>query len=131
MDPAFGALRGAIDTLASAADAFEAARDARLAEGPPPNAPAVNDALLSLEQAFQYTDGLQFGDQFRSLYASPNPFNGYASWMLPGLRHPVVTDASDEALAKWTRVYRGALQSLTDRVRAATTALRESAPAGE
>ena len=131
MEPSFGALHSAIDTLNRAAEAFAAARETRLAGGPPSNAPAVNDALLSLEQAFQYAGGLQFGDQFRSLYASPNPFNGYSSWMLPGLRYPVATDASDAALAKWTRVYRDALASLTEYVRAATARLREAPAAGE
>ena len=124
MDPPFSPLRAAVDTLATAADAFAAARDERLASGAPPNTAALNETLLSLEQAFRYADGLQFGDQFRSLYASPNPFNGYASWMLPGLRYPVETDASDEALAKWTRVYRDAVETLTDRVRTATAQLR-------
>jgi len=123
MDPSFDPLMGAIDTLDRAAVAFVETRDARLANGPPPNAAAVNETLLSLEQAFQYADGLQFGDQYRSLYASPNPFNGYASWMLPGLRHPVETDASDDTLARWTDVYRDAIVRLTARVRTATTQL--------
>jgi hypothetical protein len=54
----------------------------------PEETTAVNETLLSLEQAFQYAEGMPFGDQYRSLYASPTPFNGYASWMLPGLRPP-------------------------------------------
>jgi N-acetylated-alpha-linked acidic dipeptidase len=124
MDPPFSPLRAAVDTLAAAADAFAAARDERLAAGAPPTTAALNETLLSLEQAFRYADGLQFGDQFRSLYASPNPFNGYASWMLPGLRYPIETNASDAALARWTRVYRDAVETLTDRVRTATAQLR-------
>ncbi|PSQ70256.1 MAG: hypothetical protein BRD31_04000 [Bacteroidetes bacterium QH_2_64_26] len=85
---------------------------------------AVNETLLSLEQAFQYADGLQFGDQYRSLYASPNSFNGYAAWMLPGLRHPVETDASADTLARWTDVYRDAIVRLAERVRTAMTQLQ-------
>jgi N-acetylated-alpha-linked acidic dipeptidase len=125
MDPSFDPLMGAIDTLDRAANAFVEARDARLADGPPPDAAAVNETLLSLEQAFQYAEGMPFGDQYRSLYASPNPFNGYASWMLPGLRHPVETDASEETLARWTDVYRDAIDRLTQRVRTATTQLEQ------
>ena len=124
-DPDLAPLRSAIDSLARAADAFAAARDNRLATGAPPNAAALNDTLLALEQAFQYAGGLQFGDQFRSLYASPNPFNGYASWMLPGLRYPVETDAPDAALDRWIGVYRDAVERLTERVRTATTQLQE------
>ena len=122
--PSFGPLRAALDTLAQAADAFVEARDARLADGPPPNPTEINRTLRSLEQAFQHEAGMPFGDQYRSLYASPNPFNGYASWMLPGLRYPIETDAPDAALARWTSTYRAAIDRLTNRVRTATTQLR-------
>jgi N-acetylated-alpha-linked acidic dipeptidase len=91
----------------------------------PEKTTAVNETLLSLEQAFQYAEGMPFGDQYRSLYASPNPFNGYASWMLPGLRHPVETDAPQETLARWIDVYRDAIARLTERVRTATTQLQK------
>jgi N-acetylated-alpha-linked acidic dipeptidase len=91
----------------------------------PEETTAVNETLLSLEQAFQYAEGMPFGDQYRSLYASPNPFNGYASWMLPGLRPPIETDASDGTLARWTGVYRDAIARLTARVRTATTRLQK------
>ncbi|MFO8098963.1 MAG: M28 family peptidase [Salinibacter sp.] len=123
--PSFDRLTAAIDTLGRAADAFVEARDARLNDdGPPPNAGAINDTLLSLEQAFQHADGMPFGDQYRSLYASPNPFNGYASWMLPGLRHPIETDAEEATLDRWTAVYRRAVERLTTRVRDATDQMR-------
>jgi N-acetylated-alpha-linked acidic dipeptidase len=125
----FEPLRTAIDTLAEATDAFVAARTARLSsdrtDGGSFNAAGVNQTLLGLEQAFQYADGLPFGEQYRSLYASPNPFNGYASWMLPGLRYPVETDASADTIARWTEVYRQAIAELTARVRAATVRLRD------
>ncbi len=122
--PSFEALTTALDTLEQAATAYAAARDARLTGEPPTNLDEVNQTLLSLERAFQHEDGLPFGDQYRSLYASPNPFNGYASWMLPGLRYPIETDASDEVLARWTEVYQSAIERLTDRVRTATTQLQ-------
>jgi N-acetylated-alpha-linked acidic dipeptidase len=122
-ETSFGRLRSAIDTLATAAKAFEAARTARVADGPPPNANAINDLLLSLEQAFQHAEGMPFGDQYRSLYASPNPFNGYASWMLPGLRYPIETDADAATLDRWTTLYRRAVHQLTEQVRSATTAV--------
>lgn len=117
----FNRLQAAIDTLATAAAAFDSARTARVADGPPPNAEALNETLLSLEQAFQHADGMPFGDQYRSLYASPNPFNGYASWMLPGLRYPVETDADAATLDRWTAIYREAVLRLAERVRSATT----------
>lgn len=122
--PSFDGLTTAIDTLAQATAAFEEARAERLANGPPPNAGALNDTLLSLEQAFLHAEGMPFGDQYRSLYASPNPFNGYASWMLPGLRHPIETAAPADTIDRWTAVYRDAIETLTERVRAATAQVR-------
>lgn len=122
--PSFEGLTATIDTLAQAAAAFEEACAERLANGPPPNAGALNDTLLSLEQAFLHADGMPFGDQYRSLYASPNPFNGYASWMLPGLRHPIETAAPADTIDRWTAVYRDAIETLTERVRAATAQMR-------
>ena len=119
----FDALRTALDTLAVAAEAFAAARDAQLAEGPPPDAEALNDVLLDLEQAFLYADGMAFGARYRSLYASPDPFSGYASWMLPGLRYPVAT--GDAALLEtWTPVYVDAIDDLTARLAEATRLLQ-------
>ncbi|MFP4228723.1 MAG: M28 family peptidase [Salinivenus sp.] len=124
-DASFDRLHAALDTLATAAADFESARTDRVADGPPSNADAINETLLSLEQAFQHPDGMPFGDQYRSLYASPNPFNGYASWMLPGLRYPIETDAEEDTLAEWTRVYRQAVERLTGHVRTATTQLTQ------
>lgn len=120
----FERLHAAIDTLGTAAANFETARTDRVADGPLPNADDINNTLLSLEQAFQHADGMPFGDQYRSLYASPNPFNGYASWMLPGLRYPIETDADAATLDRWTTVYRQSVERLTERVRAATTQLK-------
>ncbi len=119
-DPSLDGLTAAIDTLAGAAESFVEARDAYLADPSPPNTEAVNQILLSLEQAFQHDDGLPFGDQYRSLYASPNPFNGYNSWMLPGLRYPIETGASADTFSTWTETYRAAVEDLTDRIRTAT-----------
>jgi N-acetylated-alpha-linked acidic dipeptidase len=58
----------------------------------------INTRLLALEKAFLHEDGLAFGRWFQSLYASIDPFSGYASWMLPGLRYAISEDLSDAAL---------------------------------
>jgi hypothetical protein len=44
--------------------------------------------------------------------------------MLPGLRHPVETTAPADTLDRWTAVYRDAIGTLTERVRAATAQVR-------
>lgn len=50
---------------------------------------SLNRDLISLEKAFLSEDGMPFGRWFQSLYASSDPFSGYASWMLPGVRFAV------------------------------------------
>ncbi|MBK7871589.1 MAG: M28 family peptidase [Saprospiraceae bacterium] len=45
----------------------------------------VNQKLLKLERAFIDAKGMAYGAWYRSLYASSDPYSGYASWMLPGL----------------------------------------------
>ena len=76
---------------------------------------ALNAMLISLEKSFVHEEGLQGRPWFRSLYASPDPFSGYASWMLPGLRYEIETD-NEEQLAFWQTVYVAAVTKLTERV---------------
>ncbi len=45
----------------------------------------LNRNLIQLERAFVDKEGMAYGKWFRSLYASSDPYSGYASWMLPGL----------------------------------------------
>jgi N-acetylated-alpha-linked acidic dipeptidase len=125
MDASFDGVFAAVDTLEAAAEAYAEARDAALAEGGVPA--AVNDVLVDLERAFEHEPGLPFGEQYRSLYASPNPFNGYASWMLPGLRYPVETGAGKDTLDRWAGIYREAIHRLAERVRTATGRLESGA----
>jgi N-acetylated-alpha-linked acidic dipeptidase len=73
--------------------------------------------LIGLEKSFMHEEGLQGRPWFRSLYASPDPFSGYASWMLPGLRYEIETDNEDQ-LAFWQAVYVEAVSELTARVEA-------------
>jgi N-acetylated-alpha-linked acidic dipeptidase len=66
---------------------MQALRDGRLSES---EMHTINERLMQLERTFLHEDGLPFSAWLRSLYAAVNPFNGYESWMLPGLRY--VTD---------------------------------------
>lgn len=45
----------------------------------------INKTLISLERSFIDEKGMAYGKWYRSLYASSDPYSGYASWMLPGL----------------------------------------------
>lgn len=44
----------------------------------------LNQTLISLERSFIDDKGMAYGAWYRSLYASSDPYSGYASWMLPG-----------------------------------------------
>jgi len=116
------ALRAAQTALKGATAAFEEARAAYLAAtGPERDPTAINRGLLQLERAFIIPEGLQNRPLSRSLYVSPDPFSGYASWMLPGLRYELETDG--EALDAWMDRYVAAVQNLTARIAAVTEQL--------
>lgn len=50
-------------------------------------AAAINGGLIQAERAFLDEKGMAYGAWYRSLYASSDPYSGYASWMLPGLQY--------------------------------------------
>jgi N-acetylated-alpha-linked acidic dipeptidase len=109
-----------------AAAELEKARAERLARGPVPaeDARVVNAALIGLEKAWLDDRGLQNRPWSRSLYVSPDPFSGYASWMLPGIRFEIETDDPAE-VPEWEARYVAAIGRLADRMRAAAELIRE------
>jgi len=110
--------------LDEAAAAWIEARDGALdADFPATELRAVNEMLIGLERAFVYEEGLQGRPWYRSLYASPDPFSGYASWMLPGMRYEVETE-SQEGLRFWATVYAETVAELVRRVEALTESLQ-------
>jgi N-acetylated-alpha-linked acidic dipeptidase len=132
------ALRAAAQSLTETAHAYETARDAWLdddGQAPPDDraAPArraalagINARLIALEKAFIDTRGLQGRPWSRSLYASPDPFSGYASWMLPGIRYEIET-RNAAGVVEWEARYVAAVQELqrrTAELAAATGARR-------
>jgi N-acetylated-alpha-linked acidic dipeptidase len=86
-------LVGATTALEAAASELEQARADRVAQGPVDFATQarINAAFIGLEKAWLDDRGLQDRPWSRSLYVSPDPFSGYASWMLPGLRYEIET----------------------------------------
>jgi len=122
----FSALRSAIGDLDDAAQSFVEARDDRLASGTLPNTvlEAINQDLIALEKAFIYPEGLQNRPLKRSLYVSPDPFSGYASWMLPGLRYEIETNNADN-IPTWEARYVEAVEELTRRIAAVTERLAQ------
>jgi N-acetylated-alpha-linked acidic dipeptidase len=118
------ALRAAAAAFAGIAREFEGARDAWTTRADGNVAPeGVNTALIGVEKAFIDMDGLQERPWSRSLYASPDPFSGYASWMLPGIRFEIET-RNPAAVAAWEARYVAALGDLQRRVVSATALLQ-------
>ncbi len=115
----FSALVESTQDLEAAARALVAARDRWTGSGSvePAAAEAVNRALIGLEKAWLNDRGLQGRPWSRSIYVSPDPFSGYASWMLPGLRYELETDDRAD-LPGWERVYINAVRDLAGRMRA-------------
>jgi N-acetylated-alpha-linked acidic dipeptidase len=105
--------------LDAAAAELEESRTARLSAGPvpPDEAAAINEALIGLEKAWLDDRGLQDRPWSRSLYVSPDPFSGYASWMLPGLRYEIETDDPAD-VPEWEERYIAAIGRLANRMHA-------------
>jgi N-acetylated-alpha-linked acidic dipeptidase len=79
----FDALIKASDELKKLGEECEAA----LKTANEKNRKTINTELLSLERQWIDKQGMPYGSWYRSLYASPDPFSGYASWMLPAFQY--------------------------------------------
>jgi len=123
------ALVAATVELERAAEALESARSVRVAEGrvSEVDAQRINAGLIGLEKAWLDDRGLQERKWSRSLYVSPDPFSGYASWMLPGLRYEIETDDPGD-VPEWEQRYLEAIDRLTERMRNVTEMIEESRP---
>jgi N-acetylated-alpha-linked acidic dipeptidase len=121
MDVRLESLKVAARELADAARGYEAARDAFTArtDAAAPDArttlQVANTRLIALEKAFIDERGLQDRPWSRSLYASPDPFSGYASWMLPGLQYEIET-GNRGGVREWEERYVQAVRELSARV---------------
>jgi N-acetylated-alpha-linked acidic dipeptidase len=74
-------------------------------------AKTINRQLMALEKCFIDPKGMYFGAWYRSLYASPDPFSGYASWMLPGIQYEIDT-RNTSRLQEWDTRYSEAIRAL-------------------
>ncbi len=119
-------LKSATDELADVAEELETslfASDSPVYD-PAADRDAANRGLLDMEKAFIRSEGLQGRPWSQSLFASPDPFSGYASWMLPGLRFEVES-RSAAGIAEWEGTYVAAVQDLTRRMRALSNQVSE------
>ena len=75
----------------------------------------INSRLIGMEKSFLHDEGMPFGKWYQSVFGAPDPFSGYASWMLPALKY--YEDAQDsDNLRKWDGIYSRKLQDLTTRL---------------
>ncbi|GAB4510338.1 MAG: transferrin receptor-like dimerization domain-containing protein [Allomuricauda sp.] len=75
----------------------------------------INRQLMTLEKSFIDEKGMYYGSWFKSLYASTDPFSGYASWILPGLEYEISLKSTDR-LEEWDQRYASAISSLANKV---------------
>lgn len=77
----------------------------------------LNAMLLELEKSFLDPEGMPYGDWYKSLYASSDPFSGYASWILPGIQYQIETQNKDD-LSQWDESYAKAITNLNQKLEA-------------
>lgn len=75
----------------------------------------INKTLIALERSFVDEQGMAYGKWYRSLYASSDPYSGYASWMLPGLLYEASLE-STKNLSDLERRYIEAFERLDAKV---------------
>ena len=84
----------------------------------------INEQLLALEKSFIDNKGMYYGSWYKSLYASTDPFSGYASWILPGIEYELSLK-STLRLEEWDQRYAAAIESLSTKVMALVQSLRQ------
>ena len=83
---------------------------------------AVNKSLLTWEKAFILEEGMPFGKWYKSLYASTDPFSGYASWVLPAIQYEIESKRTDN-LTSLDKTYAEAINRLSDQIKTAGSLL--------
>lgn len=111
----FDALIKAADDLKKAGEACEAALKNHNAS----NKKSINAELLSLERQWIDKQGMPYGSWYRSLYASPDPYSGYASWMLPGFQYEAANKSTTN-LKMWEQKYLDVMSRLKSKMETIT-----------
>lgn len=76
----------------------------------------LNALLIDLEKSFLDPEGMPYGDWYKSLYASSDPFSGYASWILPGIQYQIETQNKTD-LTQWDERYAKAIKDLEEKLK--------------
>ncbi|MDX1640674.1 MAG: transferrin receptor-like dimerization domain-containing protein, partial [Balneolaceae bacterium] len=70
--------------------------------------------LIKVERSFLDEEGLPFSAWQKSLYVSTDPWSGYASWMIPGVRYVIEDKRSDEELNRELERFEAAVGRLLE-----------------
>lgn len=73
----------------------------------------INQKLIRLERSFANPEGLPFSEWQKSVYVATNPWSGYASWMIPGVRYVLEDDQSGEMMIREAQKFQIAVSQLT------------------
>lgn len=82
----------------------------------------INAGLIDLEKSWIDPKGMYYGDWYKSLYVSTDPFSGYASWILPGIQYEVEIK-STERLEEWDSRYANSILDLSQKIDKLTKSL--------
>jgi len=82
----------------------------------------LNEKLIGLERTWLHPQGLQERPWSRSLFGAEDPYEGYAPWMLPGLRWEI-ENQNESGLQEWTQIYIQALENLEQHIQSLTDIL--------
>ena len=77
---------------------------------------SINKQMISLEKSFIDYKGMYYGNWYRSLYASSDPFSGYGAWILPGIEYEIALKSSDK-LSEWDQRYYNSINNLDQKIR--------------
>jgi N-acetylated-alpha-linked acidic dipeptidase len=95
------------DNLIKAADELKKTgeeTEAALKTANDANKISINAELILLERQWIDKQGMPYGNWYRSLYASPDPYSGYASWMMPAFQYEA-SIKSTANLKMWEQKY--------------------------
>ena len=110
-------LEEALILTESLADQFTSNLPEFIASAPSDSAlQEINKKLIQLERSFLHEEGLPFSKWQQSLYVSTDPWSGYASWMLPGVRYILEDDGEDTMLSHEVSRFTEAVEELNEKL---------------
>jgi N-acetylated-alpha-linked acidic dipeptidase len=74
----------------------------------------INRKLIQLERNFIVEEDMPYSSWLKSLYASPVPYSGYASWMLPAFQYAIEEEFDDDEISHWVDIHAEAFKALNN-----------------